>query len=280
MHPVLTHIGSWPITWFGIMMVAGFLAGYANWLWLGRKEGRDSNMISDLLFWTMVAGVAGARIAYVVSDWAYFREQPLRVFRVYEGGLIYYGGVAGALLAVLFYAAVRRERLLNFLDFVVTSLPLGHAFGRVGCFLNGCCFGKPTCCATGVRFPYGSLPWLSQRELGLIGDADSRTQPVHPVQLYESLSNLLIYVLLVFLYRRRRKEGSVLAAYLLTYPAVRFVLEFLRGDERCRVSWMPGLNVAQLVSLCMLACGAILVLHCAFARPGNGADAGGAAAQK
>lgn len=262
MHPILFHVGKWPITSFGVLMVMGFAAGFLNWLWLGRKDGRDANDISDMLFWIMMAGVIGARLAYVAADWPFFVAHPEKIVRVDEGGLIFYGGAIGALIALILMARRWKERPLKLLDFVVTSLPLGHAFGRIGCFLNGCCFGTPTHGPMGVAFPRGSLPWLYQHEQGLLDDSDAFSIPVHPVQLYEAALNVVTYMLLVLLYRKRKCDGIVFACYLLTYPTVRFFLEFLRGDEREVVPWMFGLNVAQCLSVFLFVAGLVLSLRC------------------
>jgi phosphatidylglycerol---prolipoprotein diacylglyceryl transferase len=128
MHPDFFRVGPLTIHAYGVMMALGFLAGLVNWHFIGRREGRDIKFCSDLLFAMMVAGVVGGRLAYVISDFAYFRAQPLKIFRIDEGGLIYYGGFLGALLAVFVFARMYRESFLKLGDFVITSLPLAHAF--------------------------------------------------------------------------------------------------------------------------------------------------------
>jgi phosphatidylglycerol:prolipoprotein diacylglycerol transferase len=254
--PVCFHIGRLPIHWYGVTMAMAFMAGLVNWIMLGRREQRDTNYCSDLLFWIMVSGIIGARAAYVAADLRHFVTAPWTALRVDQGGLIYYGGFAGAAVAVILFARLRRERLWPLADFVVTSLPLAHAIGRIGCLLNGCCYGRVSQGPLAVRYPPDSAPWWEQVETGLISRFSPSSLPVLPVQLYEAAWNLLLYSVLLCVFRRRQADGVVTGIYLLGYAAGRFLLEPLRGDARMR--WL-GLSVAQLVSLALLAGGGLLL---------------------
>jgi phosphatidylglycerol:prolipoprotein diacylglycerol transferase len=238
MHRIFLEMGGFQIAWFGVMMVLAFLAGLVSWNLLGRREGRDIDFCSDLLLWVMVGGIVGGRVAYVASDFRHFIAQPAQILLLNQGGLIYYGGFIGAGVAIVLFARRRREKLLPLLDFIITSVPLGHVFGRIGCFLNGCCYGARYDGLLSVRYP-----------------ADNPFAPagfsVHPVQIYEAAANLLLYGLLLWAYRRRPRAGQVLALYLTTYPVIRFLMELLRGDER--ELW--GLTVAQDVSVALFVIG-------------------------
>ena len=234
-------------------MAAGFFAGLLNWTWLGRRRGWGFNFCSDLLFWIMVAGILGARAAYVISDIGTFARQPWLIVRVDQGGLIYYGGFLGAGLGIALFARRRHLDPSELLDIVITAVPLGHAMGRIGCFLNGCCYGVSFEGAWAVRYPMGSSPWWDQVYAGALPDTAARSLPVHPVQLYEAFFNLILYGLLVLLYRRRPRPMTVTSVYLLCYPAGRFFFELLRGDPR--LQW-AGLTAAQWVSLFLIAVGA------------------------
>ena len=256
MHPVLFTIGALTVNWYGVMMAVGFATGLANWVLLGKREGRDYNFCADLLFWIMVAGILGARIAYIVSDLKWFLAAPVTMLYLHEGGLIYYGGFLGAIPAIFLFARRRGERPLAVFDFVVTSVPLAHAFGRVGCFLNGCCFGSLCKGGWSVRYPAGSYPWNFHVYHAGLGREELCSLSVHPVQLYEAAFNLCLAVFLVVAYRRRRLNGSVTALYLMTYPVGRFFLELLRGDDRVRLA---GFSVAQYMSLVLFAIGGILM---------------------
>jgi len=236
MNPICFHIGSHPIYWYGVMMALAFMAGLLHWQWLGHRTGRDTALASDLAFWLMVGGILGARTAYVLSNLNYFLAAPQEIIRVDQGGLIFYGGLIGGVLTFFLFARWRHLKVGDLADFTVTALPLGHALGRVGCFLNGCCGGAeahpPSCLSAGLSH--------------------------YPVQLYEALANLGVYGLLTwyFLTQRDSRHGSVVALYLMTYPVVRFLLEFIRGDDRMRVG--GGLDVAQLISLSLFLIGIAL----------------------
>ncbi len=235
MNPICFHIGSHPIYWYGVMMALAFMAGLLHWHWLGHRTGRDTALASDLAFWLMVGGILGARIAYVFSNLDYFLAAPQEIIRVDQGGLIFYGGLIGGVVAFYILSKWRHLKVGDLADFTITALPLGHAFGRIGCFMNGCCGGcevQPASLLTGGLSHY-------------------------PVQIYEALLNLGVYGLLIwyFLYKRGSKQGSVVALYLMTYPVCRFLLEFIRGDERMRVG---GLDVAQIISLSLFLAGLVL----------------------
>jgi phosphatidylglycerol:prolipoprotein diacylglycerol transferase len=252
MHPLCFRLGPLAIHSYGVMMALGFLAGLASWTWLSRGRERGFAFCSDLLFWIMVSGVLGARIAYVVSEWPSFAAHPIDIIRIDQGGLIYYGGFIGAAIAVFVFARVRRQNARELLDFTITSVPLAHALGRVGCLLNGCCHGKEGGGMLAVTFPPDSLAWLDQLEAGRIARDAPRSLPVHPVQLYEAAFDLALYALLIVFYRRTPRPGSTTALYLLIYPLGRFSLEFLRGDSRMRCG---GLSVAQWFSVALFVVG-------------------------
>jgi phosphatidylglycerol:prolipoprotein diacylglycerol transferase len=268
MHPTCFTFGPLTVHSYGVMMALGFLSGLASWLWVARRDGRDYRFCSDLLFWIMLAGILGARLAYVAADWRYFASHPADVLRVDKGGLTYYGGFLGAWVALVWFARSRKVRFLALADFVVTSLPLAHAFGRVGCLLNGCCHGAVHRGALSIRYPAYSLAWRHQALQGQLAADAARSLPVYPVQLYEAGFNLLLYGLLLAVYRRHRRAGTVGAVYLLVYPAGRFLLEFLRGDDRVYVG---GLSMAQWVSVALFAGGLGLL---AWTRRAGAAPAG------
>lgn len=238
MHPICFHIGARPIYWYGVMMAAAFLAAIAHWTWLARRTGRPPAYSYDLATWLMLAGIVGARINYVIANVDDFRSAPWTILRIDQGGLIYYGGFVGAALAAIIFARIRREKLSSLADFAITAIPLGHVFGRIGCFLNGCCYGIP-----------GAAPWC----LPLDGT------PRHPVQIYEAGWNFIVYLILTRLFLRRHVDGIVFAAYLVLYPVGRFLLEFWRGDPRLILG---GLTIAQCFSLTLIAVGIALGWIC------------------
>jgi phosphatidylglycerol:prolipoprotein diacylglycerol transferase len=258
MHPVFFNIGGLTIHWYGLFMALAFLAALIIWTLVGRREGRDAQFSSDLLFLVMILGIVGARTAYVLSNASTYAEHPISVFFLWKGGLIYYGGLIGGILAVLVFARLRHIRGLDLLDFAMTALPVSHALGRIGCFLNGCCFGDICKAGPSVRFPSGSDPWQRQVDLNHISVTTPESLSVYPVQLYEAAVNIVIFAVLLRIYRKRNRYGMVTAVYLLTYPLCRLLFENLRGTHR--VMWGP-LSSAQGISLGLMAVGAILLVY-------------------
>lgn len=233
--PIAFTILGRPVYWYGIFVALGFLAAVLHWNRLARRQNLPEGLGSDLGLLVIVTGVLGARLAYVIANLDHYRAHPGEIFRIDQGGLIFYGGFIAAALGVVVFARLRKVPLLVLGDFTVSALPLGHAFGRTGCFLNGCCYGAPT-----------DLPWAVYTAGALR----------HPVQLYETGFNLALYAVLHLVLRRRR-PGLVIAVYLLAYGAWRFAVEFLRGDDRLRAA---GLDAAQLISVGLIMIGAGLAL--------------------
>lgn len=267
MHPDLISIGPITLHTYGVMMALGFLAGLGTWIWLGRREGYSAQFCTDLMFWVMVSGIIGARAAYVLENWQSYAEAPMTILRVDQGGLVFYGGFVAAGAAIVMFARSHRSSLIGLFDFVVTAVPLSHALGRIGCFLNGCCFGalaSPSC--GGVQFPKSSIPWFSQIHAGLISADASASLPVHPVQLYEAGFNLMVYGLLVWLFRRRLRPGMVTAVYLMLYAMGRFMLERWRGDRGERLA-VGMLSIGQFVSILVFAFGLSMLVVLLTRRP-------------
>lgn len=238
MDATIFQIGPIQVRWYGVMMAAGFFLALFVWTRLGKRSGFDSVFCSDLLIWVMLSGVLGARVAYVLSEWRYFAASPLSLLHVWEGGLVYYGGFIGSGIALFIFARRRRIPFFELVDLVVPGLAMGHAAGRVGCFINHCCYGS--------------------RSTGALSVIDPSTGfHVHPVQLYEAGLNMVIFAGLFWLYPHRKRQGDVVMAYLFSYPVVRFCLEFLRGDERLHAA---GLTLAQNTSIAFIIVGFILLL--------------------
>jgi phosphatidylglycerol:prolipoprotein diacylglycerol transferase len=247
--------------WYGVLLAAAFIAGLANATWVGRRTGRQFPLFSDLLFWVVIGGIAGARLAYVAANWEEFARDPLRIANLRSGGLVFYGGLAGAAAAFLLFVRRRRENFWSLGDVAVTSLPLGHALGRIGCFMQGCCHGTPTASAFGVLYPPYSPVWHNQVRDGLIDASSPACLPVHPVQIYESAANMAIWGALILFYRRPHRDGQVLGLYAMLYGVTRFSTEVLRGDERLRC--LGGLSLAQAASVLVFAAGlAVWLVAC------------------
>jgi phosphatidylglycerol:prolipoprotein diacylglycerol transferase len=241
--PVCITIAGHPIHWYGIMAALGFIAALIHYTRLERRDGWPAGFGADLAFWLMVSGLLGSRLAYVIANWSEYSSHPIEIIRFDRGGLIYYGGFILAFISMIVLARVRRIPFWAVGDLAASGLPLAHAIARMGCLLNGCCFGAPACGGWGVVYPEHSAAW---RLHGLA--------PLYPVQFFETLANLAVYVGLLWFYPRKRFHGAAAAFYLTTYPVFRFFIEFLRGDERMRF----GLDVAQLISIGLFVMGCAL----------------------
>ena len=245
---------------YGFLMAAGFAAGLLHWILLGKKRGYDRGLCTELMIWVMVSGIAGARLAYVVENIGQFLRSPALIFRLDQGGLVFYGGLAGSALAVLLFSRKYKRALVPLVDFTLTAVPLSHVFGRIGCFLNSCCFGAICGSARcGVVFPRFSLPWHYHVREGWLDAQAAGSLPVYPVQLYEAGFNLIVYLTLLWIYRRQPRAGFTTAMYMVLYAVGRFVLECWRGDHAARAG-MGGLSVGQIVSLPLLIVGVVLLV--------------------
>ena len=241
MFPDLVDIGFLHLKTYGACMAAGFLA---CWGLVERLSGRKD--LSNFLLALMVAGVVGSRAAYVVEHWrTEFAASPAQIVRVDQGGLMFYGGLILAFLTFCVWCAVRRERPLALADLLATVVPLGHAFGRVGCFFYGCCYGRDSDAWCAVVFPPGSPSWFEHGRR-LVG--------VLPTQLFEAAALLALFAVLLLVYRRCRRYTAGL--YFVGYAVIRFGLEFLRGDPRAAIC---GLSISQAISVGMVAVGAALL---------------------
>ena len=251
-------------------MALGILCAYAALLKLGRRSGLDPDRLGNLVVLLVFSGLAGARLFYVVEHWDWYRKDPLSVLRVWEGGLMFYGSVvvAGAVLAA--WCAAFRRPALQMLDLFAAVVPIGQAFGRVGCFLNGCCYGRASSGPLAVTYPHGSIPWQEQLSAGVIGGTAARSCPVFPVQLFEAAGCALLGAALVALHAKlfsRTRQGSgggkaperglVFAGWLAGYGVLRFAMEGLRADERAHPFGGP-LTISQTIGVACLILAAAL----------------------
>jgi len=202
-------------------------------------------------------GLAGARSIPILQDAVLAGRLTFGI--IASGGLVFYGGALAGLLAMGLGCRVLGLSPWPLLDAVCRVAPLGHAFGRLGCFFGGCCFGAPTDTPLGVRFPAGSPAFLQQRAHGLLPPEAVASLPVHPSQLYEAVGNVALFAVLAAVSRRRGglPPGRLTTLYLLGYAILRFSLEFWRGDLIRGVYF--GLSASQYVALAV-AGGACLVL--------------------
>lgn len=246
MHPILFRIGPFTLHTYGLFVSAGVLLAIALAVKQARREGLDPQKMLDLGFYLLLASIIGSRLLYVFIFFGDYLLRPWAIFKLWEGGLVFYGGFALAVPVGIWYLRRHSLPLWKTADIWAAPLSLGHALGRMGCFAAGCCYGKPT-----------GVPWAATftdpRSLAIQGI------PLHPVQVYEALSNFLLFLFLYFYGPRRRFEGQIFWLYALLYSLIRFTLEFFRGDAR-------GFIIPSLLSLSqgfgiLLAVASLMMLH-------------------
>jgi phosphatidylglycerol:prolipoprotein diacylglycerol transferase len=236
MYPVLFRIGEFEVTSFGVLVAIGALVG----LWILNRELARSGLPSDALdaaIAGVVGGLAGAKLLWVAE---HFGEEPLLDLLLSRGGMSWFGGFAGGVLAGL--AVMQWKRLPKMAVFAAAApaLAVGHAIGRIGCFLVGDDYGRPSNLPWAVAFPQGLPP---------------TTVPVHPTQLYEAAA-LVPLAILLFRWRcQRRRDAFVLGGYLMFAGAIRFLIEFVRVNDRV----VGPLTVAHVASLLVMGVGVALL---------------------
>ncbi len=235
MQPILLSIGNFKIFSYGAMVALGVLVATVLVYHHALKRHLNAEKIVDLIFWIVVWGLTGGRILYVLINPDIYFKDPLEIIKLNNGGLVFHGSLAGALIAALFFMKKSRQPVWETLDIVFLFLPLAHALGRVGCFLNGCCSGKPTQTFFGVIFPGCSIK-------------------VHPTQLYSSLSLLVIFLILYVWENKKHFSGEIVCLYLIIYGVMRFFMEFLRINPEV----LGSLTMFQCVSIVLVIAGIIL----------------------
>ncbi len=243
MHPVLFDIGGFEIRYYGVLVALGFFTAIYCAAALAKKKGFKEDDMLDIGLVAIIFAIVGARLLYVAVWWEHYIKNPLDIIKVWEGGLVYLGGFIGAFSGSLWWIKRKKLPFFKFADIGIIFIPLGHAIGRIGCFLNGCCYGRvnESC---GVVFP-------------AIGDGLPRI----PTQLYESAANFLIFIFLISYYKfvRKKPDGETAAFYFIAYGIIRFVLEFFRGDpERGRILFM---STSMFISVIMILTGVSGVIY-------------------
>ena len=244
MNKVAFQLGNFTIYWYGVLVALAFLAG----LWTASRRatlsGIRGEIIVDLGPWLILGTLIGARGLYVISYWREdFAGKPLwQIFNIRGGGLVFYGGLIGASLAYALYVRFKKLPFWKLADILAPSIALGHAIGRIGCLMNGCCYGRVCSLPWAIQFPYGHETYPNR---------------VHPTQLYETLLNLGLYACLAWRFRHKKFEGEIFSFYLLGYAPLRAFVEFFRGDYR--TYYLDGrATPAQMLSIAIFALGAWL----------------------
>ena len=219
-------------------MIIGFLLGVARATKVAKKRKIDPERVMDAALIALIAGIVGARLLYLLLSWHESNYTFVDIFRVWEGGLSFHGGLLLALISVVVYLRRVKIPFLVMADLLAPSLAIGYAFTRIGCFLNGCCYGHLT-----------NLPWAMRFNDPALG---TLTPPSHPAQLYAFAANLAIFGILTRVEKLNQPRGFIFLAYLALYSAYRFLIEIVRKGATAEVVY-AGLTEAQIVSAVILA---------------------------
>jgi phosphatidylglycerol---prolipoprotein diacylglyceryl transferase len=240
MFPVLFEIGPLTIHTYGVFVAMGFFAGLAVAMRLARTECIPSGLIMDMGFVILIAAIAGSRALYVLMNFSFYIEHPLDAFKLWEGGLVFSGGVAASALVMAWYIPRRGLSWWKIGDIWVPGIALGQAVGRIGCLMAGCCYGKPAY----------DLPWaLTFTDPSCLAPTGI---PLHPTQLYSMISGFVIFGILMALFIRKKFDGQVLIWFVILHSAARLLIERFRGDFRGTV-FGASMTLTQLVTLILLS---------------------------
>ncbi len=248
-HPVAIEILGFPVRWYSLAYLAGFLLGWKYCRFLAQLHpGRPNRSdMDDFIGWVVLGVILGGRLGYVfLYQWAYYSKNLVDILKVWQGGMSFHGGLAGVAVAVILYAWRRKLPILALGDIVAAAAPIGLFFGRLANFANGELYGRITTVSWAVRFPAGGY------------------LPRHPSQLYEAaLEGVMLFALLGLLSRIaavRRRHGVVFGAFLVGYGLARIFVEQFREPDAQVGYLLGGMTMGQVVSLPMLAVGATLIL--------------------
>ena len=232
MFPELFSLGPITIYTYGVLVALGFFAGTC-YVASHSQNVLSKQQVYDFIFYLILAGLIGARLLYVLTNFSYYLNNPLEIVQIWKGGLVYYGGFFCVLIFAYFYCRNKKIDILKLVDIFSPALALGHIFGRIGCFFSGCCYGKVSSCALAI----------SGR---------------HPTQLYEACGNFIIFFILNRLLKKDHRKGYVFVWYMFLYSILRFSIEFFRGDDRG--IFFFGLSPAQNISIVIFLIAVVLLI--------------------
>lgn len=254
MHPILFRIGSLQLPTYGFFLALALIAGLYVAIRLGRREGLDTARVVDFSTWLIITGLIGAKIYMILTGWRFYTAHPGEIFSLdtLEAGGGFYGGFIGAALFAVWYVRSHRWPLAKVFDAFAPAVAIGQCIGRLGCFAAGDDYGKVarhSSLAVVFTNPYSHQ--MTGVPLGV---------PLYPVQLFESALTLIIFLILIELYRHKKRDGEIFVAYMMLYAVARFFLEFYRGDPDRGFFFNGLLSTAQVVAIAAFILGIILIL--------------------
>jgi phosphatidylglycerol:prolipoprotein diacylglycerol transferase len=238
MYPDLFSIGPFTLHTYGLFVALGFIAGILITIRLGKSEGIPPNSVMDMGFIIILSGLIGSRLIYIIINFSYYVANPLDIIKLWQGGLVFSGGLVAVIIVMLMYARHHKLNIWTIGDLWAPAAAIGQAIGRIGCFCAGCCYGKPTDHSWGVIF-------TNPKSIATLNI------PLHPTQLYSSLSSFIIFIILLILHSKKKFEGQVFLWFLIFHSTARLFLERFRGDSR-GVILTENLTMTQFIALIIL----------------------------
>lgn len=240
MLPVLLRIGDFPVHTYGFLIAVGFLLC----VWVSKREAERQSIsgdkMVDIAFWSLLVGMIGCRILYIFTRWSYYASHPIETLYVWEGGLVFFGGPLLCIPFFFWYTNRYQMPRWKVLDIAAQAVPLAHAFGRLGCLSAGCCHGKPTGGSWGIKL-YTELVEPSLRGVYL-----------HPVQIYESVSLMILFFALRRLRFHKKFDGEIFCVYLIIYSIIRSIVEVFRGDSIRGFVVEDIISTSQFISIVVI----------------------------
>lgn len=262
MRPTLFSIGDFSVSSYYFMGLIGLIGGFFfNWLETKRKHLDVSLSVRGAII-TSFAGYLGARAMHIVFDGflEIYIQKPLAMFAFWKGGLAFYGTIIFGLPTAVWWFTSHKAPLLKYLDNYTLGIAFGVGIGRIGCYLNGCCFGKISSSPLAVQFIRYGLSAKNQFARDVLLDLKEAPFPVFPTQLLSFVANILIFLTLWGLFRKRvSKDGAIFGIWLIMYAAFRFIVEFFRADDR-GLFFNNALSTSQLVAIAAFVVGLLTLI--------------------
>ncbi|WP_167955564.1 prolipoprotein diacylglyceryl transferase [Anaerosporobacter faecicola] len=237
----IVTIGGLTIHGYGLMIAIGFLLAVLVAMYRAKRYGLEQEIIIDIALIAIIGGFIGAKLLFVIVSFKDFLENPLEVLG--SEGFVVYGGIISGVLLCMFYCIHKKVRFSSYFDIVMPSISIAQGFGRIGCFMAGCCYGSETDCFLGVEFPANSMAPTGVKLL--------------PTQLFSAAGDFVIAGVLILFAKKAKYKGDTAAMYLALYGIGRFLIEFLRDDERGAVGF---LSTSQFISIFFVIIAVILFI--------------------
>lgn len=251
MHRILFEIGSIDIYSYGVFLAMGFILATLVARYRMKEKFQNPDVVLDLVLAAVVGGIIGARLFYVIGHWSYFMQNKGQIFKINMDGLVFYGGLLLGLALALLVARWRKLRFWDTLDLAGLCVPLALAVGRIGCLLNGCCYGKPTGLPWGITYPAST---------GIVGAR-------HPTQIYEFMLDMALFGLLWWKRDSWERDGTTFWLFVGGYAAIRFTMEFWREHTVANAAL-----TFQIISASMLIVALVMLLFRYRLLPAAGSD--------